>query len=59
MVDASKTDAPMTNGENHEPSKENSSGSKDKDEAKPTPRVRASKLEYKTVNQMYSLTASS
>lgn len=59
MVDTTKTDAPMTNGETHESSKQNSSGGKDKEEVKPTPRVRASKLEYKTVNQMYLLTASS
>lgn len=46
-------EVPMTNGESPKPSKVDSSEGKDKDEKKPIPRIRASKLEYKTVNQMY------
>lgn len=47
------TKATMANGEAPESSKKDNSVRKDKEEKKQTPRVRASKLEYKTVNQMY------
>ncbi len=44
----------MANGEPPDPPKKDVSEETDKDEKKPIPRIRASKLEYKTVNQMYS-----
>ncbi len=47
------TEVPMANGEPPQASKGDESEGKDKDEKKSTPRTRASKLEYKTVNQMY------
>jgi hypothetical protein len=48
------TEVHMANGEPPDPPKKDVSEETDKDEKKPIPRIRASKLEYKTVNQMYS-----
>lgn len=47
------TEVPIANGESPKPSKIDNSEGKDKEEKKPIPRIRASKLEYKTVNQIW------
>lgn len=47
------TEIPIANGDPPKPSKGDEPEGKDKDEKKSIPRIRASKLEYKTVNQMY------
>jgi len=52
-VSPNDTEAPMANGEPLKPSEKDSPEGTGKQETKSTPRVRASKLEYKTVNQMY------